>query len=143
MLIGTYAHNVDAKGRVFMPAKLREELGEQFVVTKGVGKCLFVFSMEEWERFSAKLKDLPISNSAAQSFLRMLFANACECNPDKQGRVLIPQRLRDYIGIIKEAVVTGVMTRAEIWSKEGWDAYCETSDSEYEQTLEKLSELGI
>lgn len=143
MLIGTYSHNVDAKGRVFMPAKLRDDLGESFIVTKGVGKCLFVFSLEEWEKFSGKLKDLPISNTAAQSFLRMLFANACECEPDKQGRILLPQRLRDYIGVIKEAVVTGVMTRAEIWSKEGWDAYCENSDNEYEETLEKLSELGI
>jgi MraZ protein len=143
MLIGTYTHNVDIKGRVFVPVKLREKLGERFIVTKGVGKCLFVFSISEWDNFSVKLKDLPISNAAAQSFLRMLFANACECEPDKQGRILLPQRLRQYIGLEKEAVVTGVMTRAEIWSKEGWDAYCEISDNEYEETLAKLSELGI
>jgi MraZ protein len=143
MLIGTYNHNLDAKGRVFMPAKLREGLGEHFIVTKGVGRCLFVFSLEEWERFSEKLKNVPISNVAAQNFLRMFFANACECESDKQGRILIPQRLREYIAAEKEAVITGVMNRVEIWAKEGWEAYSERSDSEYEETLAQLAELGI
>ncbi|MGI6152884.1 MAG: division/cell wall cluster transcriptional repressor MraZ [Christensenellaceae bacterium] len=143
MLFGTYSHNIDAKGRMAMPAKLREELGDKFIVTKGVGKCLFVYSEEEWENFSNKLKDLPLSNAAAQSFARMLFANACECEPDKQGRILLPQRLRDFIGAVKEAVVTGVMNRAEIWSKDGWQAYCDNADEEYEQTMAQLAELGI
>ena len=121
MLIGEYTHNIDAKGRIFMPAKFRDDLGESFIVTKGVGKCLFVFSSEEWENFAGKLKGLPISDVAAQSFTRMLFASACECEGDKQGRILLPQRLRDHIGVTKETVIIGVMTRAEICSNEVWE----------------------
>lgn len=143
MLIGTYSHNVDAKGRVFMPVKLREELGERFIVTKGVGTCLFVFSYEEWKKFSEKLRGLPVSNAAAQSFTRMLFANACECEPDKQGRILLPQRLRDFISVLKEAVITGVNNRAEIWSKEGWDNYCDNADEQYDEMMAQLSDFGI
>ncbi len=143
MLIGTYSHNVDAKGRVFMPVKLRDELGDCFIATQGVGKCLFVFSMEEWEKLAQKFKDVPISSVPIQSIMRKFFANACECEPDKQGRILLPQRLREYIGVDKEAVVTGVMSRAEIWSKEGWDEFNEKTDSDYEQMLTELAPLGI
>ncbi|MEG0256872.1 MAG: division/cell wall cluster transcriptional repressor MraZ [Christensenella sp.] len=143
MLIGEYTHNLDVKGRVFMPAKFRDDLGESFIVTKGVGKCLFVFSLEEWANFSGKLKDLPVADAPAQSFARMLFASACECEGDKQGRILLPQRLRDYIGVIKETVIIGVMTRAEIWSQEGWAEYNDSAYKDYEATLAKLAELGI
>ncbi|MEG0833816.1 MAG: division/cell wall cluster transcriptional repressor MraZ [Christensenellaceae bacterium] len=143
MLIGEYSHNLDAKGRVFMPSKFRDDLGDNFIVTKGVGKCLFVFSKDEWTNFSQKLKVLPISDVAAQSFTRMLFASACECEGDKQGRILLPQRLRTHIGAVKETVIIGVMTRAEIWSKEGWEEYNASAYNDYEQTLAKLAELGI
>ena len=143
MLTGTFQHNLDAKGRVFMPAKLREKLGTSFLVTKGIGECLFVFSNEEWEAFADKLKIAPVTDVAAQSFLRMLFANACECEPDKQGRILLPQRLRNHIKAEKELVIIGVGRRAEIWSADGWDRYNETTYEDYEETLAKLAELGI
>lgn len=126
-----------------MPAKLREKLGDTFLVTKGIGKCLFVFSEEEWAAFADKLKIAPVTDVAAQSFLRMLFANACECEPDKQGRILLPQNLRNHIEAEKELVVIGVGRRAEIWSRNGWDEYNDVTYRDYEQTLAKLAELGI
>lgn len=140
MLIGTYYHNLDTKGRVSMPAKLREDLGEKFIVTQGIGKCLFVYSMQEWENFAEKLKQLPVTNDTARKFTLMVFSSAAECEPDKQGRILLPQRLRDYIGVDKEAVIAGVMTRAEIWAKDNWEEYCESGGEEYDA---KLAELGI
>ena len=143
MLIGEYQHGIDTKGRVFIPAKLREDLGEKFIISKGIGNCLFVFPATEWANFSSKLRTLPIADKAAQGFLRMLFASACECELDKQGRTLIPQRLREFAGIKEEAVVIGVMSRAEIWSKENWDAYNEGQAGDFEDTLAKLTELGI
>jgi len=143
LLIGEFQHNVDQKGRLFVPAKFREELGETFVITRGIGACLFVFSNEEWVNFSKKLRALPMTDRRAQDFLRMLFAGACECEPDKQGRILLPQRLREHAGIEKEVVVIGVMSRMEIWAKTNWDTYNENTYSDFEETLMKMSELGI
>lgn len=143
MLIGEYTHSLDPKGRVFMPARFREELGEKFIVSRGIGKCLFVFSVEVWTEFTAKLKTIPLTDQKAQVFLRMLFASASECEVDKQGRVLLPQRLRDYAHLEKEVSVIGVMSRVELWAREEWEAYNEASQEDYEQTLEKLAELGI
>jgi MraZ protein len=126
-----------------MPSKLREDLGVKFIVTRGIGSCLYVFSLEEWQNFSSKLKSLPLTDRSAQDFLRMLFASACECEPDKQGRILLPQRLRDHAHISGEAVVIGVMSRVEIWSKEDWAKYNERSANDYDETLKQLSLLGI
>lgn len=143
MLIGEYQHGIDAKGRVFMPAKFREELGENFLVTKGIGKCLFVFSLEEWNKFADKLKLIPMTDTSSQSFIRMLFASACECEPDKQGRILLPQRLRDFCELTEEAVVIGVGSRVEVWSAQNWQKYNEGAYEDYEATLAKLAQLGI
>lgn len=143
MLIGTYEHTVDDKGRLLIPAKLRNDLGEVFIGTKGVGQCLFVFSMAEWDRLSERLKSVPLANAPGQAFIRMLFANAFECTPDKQGRVLLPKALRDRIHLDRDAVVNGVMSRVEIWPKAAWDAYCEDMDGDYDEMLSQLSELGI
>jgi len=143
MLIGEYSHSLDPKGRVFMPAKFREELGETFIASRGIGKCLFVFAQETWLELSAKLKSIPITDQKAQVFLRMLFASACECEPDKQGRILLPARLREYAGLEKEVVAIGVMSRVELWGAEAWKEYNEQAGQDYEATLEKLAELGI
>ena len=143
MLIGEYQHSIDAKGRVFMPSKFREELGENFLVTKGIGKCLFVFSKDEWKNFADKLKQIPMTDISSQSFIRMLFASACECETDKQGRILLPQRLRDFAQLAKDMVVIGVGSRAEIWSKDNWDGYNQNAYDDYEATLAKLAQLGI
>lgn len=143
MLIGTYEHTVDAKGRLFVPARLRADLGEAFIGTKGVGSCLFVFSPEEWEKLAARLRQVPLTNTAGQGFVRMLFANAFECLPDKQGRILIPKPLREKTGLAHEAVITGVLTRAEIWPKAAWDSYTAAMEETYDQQLGELADLGI
>ena len=119
MLTGQYSHSLDAKGRVNFPARLREELGERFVITRGLDSCLFVYSMEEWKLLADKLHQLPISKSAALS--RFFFAGAAEVEPDKQGRVLLPAHLREYAGLERDVVIAGVSNRAEIWDSARWE----------------------
>lgn len=116
-MTGQYAHNIDAKGRLFIPARLREELGQTFHVTVGMDHCLSVYSDESWAAFTDKVRSLPYSKAKA---LRPLFANAVDCEPDGQGRILIPAKLREYAGLQKEVVVIGSFDRAEIWNAERW-----------------------
>ena len=115
MLIGEYEHSLDAKGRMIMPAKLRQDMGEKFIVTKGLDGCLFAFSQEEWLNFETKLKTLPLSDRNARNFVRFFLSGATECELDKQGRFLIPNNLRVAANLEKEAVIIGVGTRLEIW----------------------------
>ncbi len=143
MLYGTYFHNIDAKGRLFVPVKLREQLGESFFVTQGLDECLYVFSFAEWEKFDAKLEEMGIADEEGQDFVRMLYENATECELDKQGRILLPQFLREYIGVQKEAVFTGVRNRAEIWAKEVWDERREKSAGGRKKMKARIFELGI
>lgn len=137
-LTGTYEHSIDAKGRLFLPAKLREELGEVFYLAMGIDTCLAIYPLSTWERFTAKLASLPMSKSHV---MRSFFANAAKCEPDKQGRIVIPQRLRQYAKLSREVVILGVNDRAEIWSQELWEM------SEAEMTPEKMAacmdELGF
>ena len=118
-MTGQYAHNIDAKGRLFIPAALRRELGQTFHVTVGQDHCLSVFSDESWDAFMGKLKELSYNEVKK---LRALFAYAADCEPDSQGRILIPAKLREYAGLTKEVVVVGSFDRAEIWSAERWAA---------------------
>ncbi len=143
MLIGEYSHNLDPKGRIFIPAKFRDELGPNFITTRGIGKCLFVFSEGAWLELATKLKVIPIADQSAQVFLRMLFASASECKPDKQGRILLPARLREYAELQKEVTAIGVMSRVELWSRENWAEYNAYANDQYEAMLFKLAELGI
>lgn len=138
MLIGEYRHSLDAKGRVNFPAKLREDLGESFVLSKGMGvKCLYAYSQQEWQRLTEKLNALPVSKAAALQ--RYLFAGATEAQPDKQGRILIPQNLRDYAGLQKDLVIVGASNRAEIWDQERWNRMCEEVTSDMiAQTMDEL-----
>ena len=129
-MTGTYEHSIDAKGRLFIPAKLREELGVTFYLAMGVDECLAIYPQETWNRFTEKFASLPMSQSAA---MRPLFANASKCELDSQGRIVIPQKLRKYAGLEKDAVIIGVNDRAEIWSAETWDAR-----EEEEMTPEKM-----
>jgi len=128
---GTYEHNIDPKGRLFIPAKLREELGTSFYLAMGVDACLAIYPQETWDRFTDKFASLPMSQSKA---MRPLFANACKCDPDTQGRIVVPQKLRQYAGLTKETVIIGVNDRAEIWSAEAWK-----SQEAEEMTPEKMS----
>ena len=116
-MTGQYAHNIDAKGRLFIPARLREELGQTFHVTVGMDHCLSIYSDESWAAFTDKVRSLPYSKAKA---LRPLFANAVDCEPDGQGRILIPTKLREYADLQKEVVVIGSFVRAEIWNAERW-----------------------
>jgi len=118
MLMGKFTHNLDAKNRLFIPAKHREQLGETFVITRNVDKCLSVFSMEEWEKYTDKLEQLP--STQARQIARFIYSNAAEVQPDSQGRVLIPAELLEYAGIQKSAVVIGCGRRAEIWAEDTW-----------------------
>ena len=129
-MTGTYEHSIDAKGRLFIPAKLREELGVTFYLAMGVDECLAIYPQETWNRFTEKFASLPMSQSAA---MRPLFANASKCELDSQGRIVIPQKLRKYAGLEKDAVIIGANDRAEIWSAETWNAR-----EEEEMTPEKM-----
>ena len=129
-MTGTYEHSIDAKGRLFIPAKLREELGVTFYLAMGVDERLAIYPQETWNRFTEKFASLPMSQSAA---MRPLFANASKCELDSQGRIVIPQKLRKYAGLEKDAVIIGVNDRAEIWSAETWNAR-----EEEEMTPEKM-----
>lgn len=142
MLLGEYAHTLDPKGRVIMPAKFREDIGSNFVVTKGLDNCLFAYSISEWQNFETKLKTLPLTNPTARNFIRFFFSGATECEVDKQGRILIPANLREYAGLQKDIYVIGVSTRVEIWDKEKWDNY-NSSDNIDEDIANQMSSLGI
>ena len=118
-MTGQYQHSIDAKGRLFIPAKLREELGDTFYVTMGMDGCLSVYSDASWAKFTEKFESLPYTKTKA---MRALFANAAKCEPDAQGRILIPAKLRAYAALEKDVVVIGVSNRAEIWNAERWQA---------------------
>lgn len=141
MLIGEYSHNVDEKGRFNFPSKFRDDMGESFVVTKGFdnNSCLFVYSKEEWATLEQKILALPFSK--VRNIQRFMFASAVEVVPDKQGRILLPQNLREYAGIDKEIMVIGVSNRAEIWDKAAWEAV--VSDITSESVIEAMEELGF
>lgn len=142
MLIGEFEHSLDAKGRLIMPAKLREDIGERFVVTKGLDGCLFAFSLIEWTNFEEKLKTLPLSNKNSREFTRFFLSGATECEIDKQGRFLIPNNLRQVANLEKEVIIIGVGTRIEIWNKDKWKSYSNDSIS-VEDIAENMTMLGI
>ena len=141
MLIGEYEHSLDAKGRLIMPAKLREDMGEKFILTTGLDGCLFGFSMSEWEKFEDKLKALPITNKNARNFVRFFLSGATECELDKQGRFLIPNNLRIAANLEKETVIIGVGTRLEIWDKATWSKCDENISAD--EIAENMTMLGI
>ena len=142
MLIGEYQHAIDTKNRMIVPAKLREDLGNKFVITKGLDGCLYVYPLSEWEILQEKLKKLPLTNKDARAFVRFFFSGATEIEMDKQGRGLIPQNLKEYAGIEKDIVSIGVLSRVEIWSKEKWNEY-NNSDVDFDSIAEKMNDLGI
>ncbi len=143
MFIGEYQHSLDSKGRIIIPSKFRDELGYEFVITKGLDNCLFVYPKEEWKIVEDKLKSLPLTNKDARAFIRFFFSGASESNLDKQGRVLIPSNLREHSQIGKDAVIIGVSTRLEVWSKELWEDYIDEDNLSYDSIAEKMAELGI
>jgi len=143
MFMGEFLHTIDTKGRLIIPAKFRESLGEKFITTKGLDNCLFLYPEKEWRNFEEKLKKLPVSQPNARAFVRFFFSGAAECEFDKQGRILLPANLREYAALEKDVMVVGVMNRIEIWDADKWRTYSSQAESNYEKAAESLADLGI
>lgn len=138
-MTGTYEHSIDAKGRLFIPAKLREELGVTFYLAMGVDACLAIYPQGSWDRFTEKFASLPMSQSKA---MRPLFANAAKCEPDAQGRILIPAKLRQYAALEREVVINGASKCVELWNPERW-APIESAGLDPENLAAAMEELGF
>ena len=143
MLIGEFEHSIDTKGRLVLPAKIKDDLGKEFIVTKGLDGCLFGYSLEEWKKFEEKLKTLPLTNKITRDFVRFFLSGAVEEETDKQGRFLIPANLREYASLTKDAVIIGVGTRIEIWDKKKWNEYNSEENLSVDKIAEKMTEIGI
>lgn len=143
MFMGEYQHTLDNKGRLILPAKIREGLGDTFIATRGLDDCLFVYTLEEWALLEEKLKKMSLVKPEARAFSRYIFSGAAELEADKQGRVLLPPNLREYAKLEKDVVVIGVASRVEIWSRENWQSYSEKIGPTVEQVAENLVDFGI
>ncbi len=143
MFTGEYQHTLDGKGRVIIPSKLRDGLGDRFVITRGLDQCLFVYPNSEWVRLEQKLKQLPFTKSDSRAFTRLFFSGAMEVEADKQGRILIPNNLREYAGIEKEVMFIGVSNRVEVWSEDSWKGYFDQANENYEELAEKLVDFDL
>ena len=135
MLMGEYHHSIDEKGRIIIPSKFREELGERFIITRGLENCLFVYSLTEWEKIVSKLKALPFTKKDARNFNRFFLSGAQEVELDKQGRINIPSPLVDFASLEKDCVVVGVNDRLEIWSNDKWEQF-------FQENSENLSDIA-
>ena len=143
MLLGEFQHTLDEKGRMAVPVKFREKLAGGAIITRGLDRCLFVFNVKDWEVLAQKLVALPLSQANSRAFSRLMLAGAMDVEIDKQGRILVPDYLREYGDLKKEVVVTGLYNRIEIWGKEAWKSYKEKTESKSDEIAEKLGELGI
>ncbi len=143
MFMGEFKHTIDGKGRLIVPSRFREGLGDNFVVTRGLDHCLFAYPLEEWRTLEQKLKQLPMTRGDARAFMRLFFSGAIDVEVDKQGRILIPQNLREYARLDKEVVVIGVSNRVEVWSQELWEKYSSEATESFEQLAEKLDDFEL
>ena len=138
MFFGEYEHTIDAKGRVIIPARLREALGEQFMITKGLDGCLFVYPMEQWNAFEEKLQALPLNQPSARAFARFFFSGAMEGELDKQGRVNLASPLISYANLQKDCVIIGTGDRLEVWAQESWDVFFDSTKDSMSDIAENL-----
>jgi len=143
MFIGEYAHNLDEKGRLAIPAKFRRELSKGAVITRGLDSCLFLYTKTEWEKLAEKLATLPISAANSRAFARLMLAGAMDVEVDKQGRVVIPEYLRSFATLQKNVVIAGLYNRAEIWDEEKWKSYKSQTEANSNEIAEKMAELGV
>lgn len=141
MFMSEYNHTIDTKGRLIVPSKFRDQLGDEFVVTKGMDGCLFVYANEDWNAFEQKLTSLPLINKEARKFARFFLAGAAQVEVDKQGRILLPSNLRDFAGLEKDVVLVGVGSRIEIWSRENWENM--DADSNMDDIAATMESLGL
>lgn len=140
MFMGSYEYKMDDKGRVLVPPQFKEELGEKFIITRGFENCLFVYPISEWNRISKELESIPLSSKELRYFTRIWFSSAQEITIDQYGRILIPNDFRKYANLNKEIVFIGVLNRVEIWDKEMWERYKNSSEISYENSVLKLME---
>lgn len=143
MLIGEYQHNIDTKGRLIMPAKFRPELGQRFIITRGLDGCLFGFPLDSWEILQEKLKQLPLAKKDARKFTRFFYSAATEVEIDKQGRINLPNNLLEFAKIDKECRVIGVSDRIEIWSSELWNDFATDAEENFEEIAEDMIDFGF
>lgn len=143
MFMGEYHHSIDNKGRMIVPAKFREKLGESFILTRGLDQCLFVYPQEEWNILEEKLKTLPLTKKDARAFTRFFFSGATECEVDKQGRINISTPLINYAKLEKDCVVVGVTNRLEIWSKDIWEQYVLEAEDSFSELAENMIGFDI
>ena len=142
MFIGEYKHSIDNKNRLIIPSKYRDDLGQVFMLTKGLDHCLSIYPYSEWTIFEQKLKNLPLTNQNARRFTRFFLSGAVECKIDKQGRILLTSALKDYAGVEKDVYFIGMGDRIEIWSSAEWEKYNE-DDFDANELAEQMAELGI
>ncbi len=143
MFIGEYYYNLDTKGRMAIPSKIRNQVGETLIITRGLDSCLFLYEKKDWEQLAEKIKNLPLSQSNSRAFARLMLAGAMEVTIDNQGRILIPDYLRNYADLKKKIVLVGVYDRVEIWDEDNWNTYKNKTERESSEIAEKLSQLGI
>lgn len=143
MFMGEYQHTIDTKGRLIVPAKLREQLGEKFIVTRGMDGCLFGYPLSEWEQLENKLNEMPLSQKDARLFVRYFYSAATECVIDKQGRINLPQNLRTHASLLKNCVLVGVANRIEIWDEERWNTFAKEAEENFDEIAEKMHDFGF
>jgi MraZ protein len=143
MFIGEYKHTIDTKKRLALPSKFRSSFKSKAVITRGLDNCLFVYSMQEWKKIAEKLGNMPVGESSTRSFVRLMLAGAVDVELDSQGRILVPDYLKDYAGLGKEVIVAGLFNRLEIWDKKAWEKYKENAEKNQDKIAEELGKLGI
>lgn len=143
MFLGEYHHSIDDKGRIALPVKFRAAFAQGTVITRGLDGSLFLFPQEEWDKLALKLANLPLGKANTRAFARLMLAGAMDALLDKQGRVVVPEYLRDYAAIKKNIVVAGLYNRLEIWDSEKWSAYKQQTEGEAVELAEQLGELGL
>ncbi len=143
MFIGEYNHSVDAKKRLALPSKFRKDLGKNIVVTRGLDKCLFVYPMKTWQELAEKLGTMPIGEAGTRSFVRLMLAGATDVFSDAQGRILLPEYLKEYAGIKKDIIVAGLFNRLEIWDEKSWEVYKKNAEKNTDEIAENLGKLGV
>lgn len=143
MFIGEYSHTIDEKSRLAIPIRFRPELSEGAVITRGLDNCLFLFTCAEWQKLAEKLANLPFSQANTRAFARLMLAGAMDVTLDKQGRIILPDYLKEFAGLKKQVVITGLYNRLEIWEAQTWAKYKQSTENQSEEIAERMGELGV
>ncbi len=143
MFIGEYSHSIDPKKRLAVPAKFRGDLKNKVVVTRGLDKCLFIYPVKVWNELAEKLGNLPMGESGTRSFVRLMLTGAIDVEIDKQGRILVPDYLKEYAGLSKNVVIAGLFNRLEIWDENKWNEYKKSAEKNTDEIAEQLGKLGV